>query len=72
MAINNFPIEQSINGIYFSPILSARLFGFLLAWIITLVMNRFHLASYLWHPPLFFLALMVICTILVGRFFIPI
>ena len=72
MNYDHLPIEQSISGIYFSPILSASIFGFLLAWLIAQIMNRFHLARYIWHPPLFFLALVVICTGLVGRFFIPI
>ena len=72
MNYDHLPIEQSISGIYYSPILSASFFGFLLAWLIARVMNRFRLARYVWHPPLFFVALMMICTVLVGRIFIPI
>ena len=72
MNYDHLPIEQSIGGIYFSPILSASLFGMILAWFIARLMNHFRLTRYVWHPPLFLLALMVICTGLVGRFFIPI
>lgn len=71
MNYNYLPIEQSIGGVYFSPILSAGFFGILLAWLVTRVMNRFRLARYVWHPPLFFVALAVICTGLIGQFFIP-
>ncbi|RLA24033.1 MAG: DUF1656 domain-containing protein [Gammaproteobacteria bacterium] len=72
MNYDYLPIEQSIGGIYYSPILSASIFGFLLAWVIARVLNRFRLAHYIWYPPLFFLALTVICTGLVGQLFIPI
>ena len=72
MNYDHLPIEQSIGGVFFSPILSASLFGFVMAWLIIRIMNHFRLARYIWHPPLFFLALIVICTGLVGRFFIPI
>ena len=47
MSYDYFPIEQSIGGIYFSPILSAYLFGFLLTWFIARILNRFRLARYM-------------------------
>lgn len=72
MNYDHLPIEQSIGGIYFSPILAAYFFGILLAWFVARVMNHIRLARYIWHPPLFFLALVVIFTDLVGRIFIPI
>jgi len=72
MNYDHLPIEQSISGIYFSPILSTYFFGILLAWFITSMINRFRLARYIWYPPLFFLSLMIICSGLVERFFIPI
>ena len=72
MNYDHLPIEQSISGIYYSPILSASLCGFLLAWFLARVLNHFRLVHLIWYPPLFFLALVVICTGLVGRLFIPI
>ena len=72
MNYDYLPIEQSIGGIYYSPILAASILGFLLAWLVARMLNRFRLVHYIWYPPLFFLALTVICTGLVGRLFIPI
>ena len=72
MNYDHLPIEQSFTGIYFSPILSASILGIILAWLITRVLNALRLARYIWQPPLFFLALCVICTGFVGTFIIPI
>jgi hypothetical protein len=56
--------------VYFSPLLFATMLGVFLAWIITRILNWFDLARFVWYPPLFFLALTIICTSLVGRFII--
>ncbi|MDF1760436.1 MAG: DUF1656 domain-containing protein [Coxiellaceae bacterium] len=72
MNYDQFPKEISISGIYFPPLLMATILGILLAWLITRVLNYFGLARYVWHPPLFYLALIVICTGLIGIFVIPI
>ena len=72
MDIANIPMEISIGGIYFPPIMFAILLGVLLASVIAKLMNRFNLARFVWHPPLFFLALAVVCTRLVSVFIIPV
>jgi hypothetical protein len=72
MDYSNLPIEVSIGGVYFPPILLASVSGVLLAWCVTRMLNRFGLAQYIWHPPLFFLALAVICTGLVSFFILPV
>ena len=72
MNYSHLPIEVSICGIYFSPILLATVLGVMLAWVITRLLNRFRLAQFIWYPPLFFLALAVICTGLVSFFIIPV
>jgi len=72
MNYSHLPIEVSICGIYFSPILLATVLGVMLAWVITRLLNRFGLAQFIWYPPLFFLALAVICTGLVSFFIIPV
>lgn len=71
MNMNQVPMEVSISGVYLSPVLVACFLGVVLAWIITRILNRFDLARFVWYPPLFFLALVIICTGLVGRFIIP-
>ena len=72
MNYSHLPSEISLGGIYFSPILFAALLGVVIAWVITRLLNRLGLARFIWYPPLFFLALSVICTGFVGYFIIPI
>ena len=68
----DLPIEAAIGGVYFPPILLATVSGVVLAWVITRLLNRLGLSQYIWYPPLFFLALAVICTGLVSSFIIPV
>ena len=72
MSFGLFPVEISIGGVYFPPLLFASILGSTIAWGVTRVMNRYDLVRFVWHPPLFYLALAVICTCLVGTFIIPI
>lgn len=68
----HLPSEISLGGIYFPPLLFAAMLGVLMAWLITRILNRLDMARFVWYPPLFFLALSVICTGFVGYFIIPI
>lgn len=68
---NQIPSEFVIGGVYFSPLLLASLLGVAIAWLLTRLLNRLDLARFVWWPPLFFLALCVICTGVVGVFLIP-
>ena len=72
MNYSRLPIETSIGGVYFPPILLATILGVLMAWCITRLLNRFGLAEFIWYPSLFSLALAVICTGLVSFFIIPV
>lgn len=72
MNYSHIPRELSAGGVYFPPLLLASLLGVLMAWAITRLLNRYDLARFVWFPPLFFLALAVICTGFVGYFIIPI
>ncbi len=65
-------MEIAIGGIYFPPILFAILLGIVLAGIVAKLLNRFNLTRFIWHPPLFFIALTVISTRIVGIFIIPV
>ena len=65
-------MEIAIGGIYFPPVLFAILLGVILAGLVARLLNRLRLTRFIWHPPLFFVALSVICTRLVGLYFIPI
>ena len=72
MNYSNIPMEISIGGIYFPPIMFAILLGILLAGVAAKLLNRFNLTRFIWHPPLFFVALSVICTWFVDLFIIPV
>jgi len=72
MNYSNLPIEAAIGGVYFPPILLATVSGVVLAWVITRLLNKLELTQFIWYPPLFFLALSVICTGLVSSFILPI
>jgi hypothetical protein len=71
MIIADMPSEFVFGGVYFSPLLIASVIGVLIAWLLTQLLNRLDLSRFVWWPPLFFLALVVICTALVGAFLIP-
>lgn len=68
----NIPMEVAIGGIYFPPIMFAILLGVVLASVISRLLNRFNLTRFIWHPPLFFIALTVVCTRFVGIYIIPV
>ena len=65
-------MEIAIGGIYFPPIMFAILLGVVVAGIIAKLLNRLNLARFIWHPPLFFLALTVVCTRIVSIYIIPV
>jgi len=64
------PHEFAIGGVYLPPMLIASLFGVLAALVTARLLNRYRLSRYFFYPPLVFLALMVIYTLLIGAFII--
>lgn len=54
------------------PLLVAALFGVIAAIVTANLLNRYRLSRYFFYPPLVFLALMVIHTLLIGEFIIGI
>jgi hypothetical protein len=47
------------------------LLGFLAAWLVVAIMERTGLSRYVWHLPLFFLALVVLLSSVIGLAFLP-
>lgn len=45
--------------------------GFLLAWAVVILLEHLGLTKNIWHLPLFFVALVVLCCCLLGLFFTP-
>jgi hypothetical protein len=64
------PHELNIGGLYLPPILVTAMFGVVAAVVTARLLNRYRLSEYFFYPPLVFLALMVIYTVLIGTFII--
>jgi Protein of unknown function (DUF1656) len=45
--------------------------GFLMAWLVVAILERTGLSRHVWHLPLFFLALVVLFSSLIGMEFSP-
>jgi len=65
------PKEFSLGGVYFPPLLIAGILGVTAAVLTTMLLNRYRLSRYFFYPPLVFLALAVIYTVMIGTFIIP-
>jgi hypothetical protein len=65
------PQEFTIGEVYFPPLLIAGILGLAAAVATAMLLNRFRLSRYFFYPPLVFLALAVIYTVLIGTFIIP-
>ena len=66
------PHEFAIGGVFMPPLLVAALLGTLAAVVTARLLNRYRLSKYFFYPPLVFLALMIIYTLVIGEFFIGI
>jgi hypothetical protein len=65
------PKEFTIGGVYFPPLLNAGILGVAAAVLTAMLLNRYRLSRYFFYPPLVFLALAVIYTVIIGTFIIP-
>ena len=66
------PSELAIGGVYMPPLLVAAVIGALLAILTAKVLNRTRLSRYFFFPPLVFVAMVVIYTVAIGTFLLPI
>ena len=65
------PSEFAIADVYLPPLLVAAALGLLASLATVRLLNRFRLSRYFFYPPLVFLALMAIYTVLIGGLLIP-
>ena len=65
------PKEFTIGGVYMPPLLIVAILGMLAAAATARLLNRYRLSRYFFYPPLVFLALAVIYTVIIGTFIIP-
>ena len=69
--MDNIPSEFTIGDVSMPPLLVAGLLGFAVAVLTARSLDRFRLSRYFFYPPLVFVALAVIYTVLIGTFVIP-
>lgn len=67
----NVPSEFAIGGVYMPPLLVTAILGTIAAGVAARLLNRFRLSKYFFYPPLVFVALAVIFTVLFGTVLIP-
>ncbi len=65
------PSEFAIGGVYMPPLLVAGVLGAVLAVATASWLNRTRLSRHFFYPPLVFVAMTVIYTVVIGTFFIP-
>ena len=68
--MNLYPHEIAIGGVYMPPLLLASLLGTIAAVITARLLNRHRFSRYFFYPPLVFVAITVIYTVLIGTFVI--
>jgi hypothetical protein len=66
--MNSYPHEIAISGVYMPPLLIASLLGVIAAVITARQLNHYRLSRYFFYPPLVFVAMTVIYTVLIGTF----
>jgi len=64
------PHEFAIGEVFMPPLLVAGFLGLLAAMVTAHLLNRYRLSMYIFYPPLVFLALVIIYTVLIGTFII--
>lgn len=69
--MSRLPHEFVIGEVYLPPLLIAGFLGLLSAWATVLVLNRYRLSRFLAYPPLVFLALVVIYTVVFATLVVP-
>ena len=67
----NVPSEFAIGGVYVPPMLIAAILGMVLAVLTARLLNRYRISRFFFYPPLVFVALVIIYTVVIGTFVIP-
>ena len=64
--MSSVPHEFTLGGVYMPPLLIEAFIGVLMAIATARLLNRYRLSRHFFYPPMVFLALTVIYTVLVG------
>ncbi len=70
--MEHVPREFAIGGTYMPPLLIAALCGVVAGWLTGSLLNHYRLSRYFFYPPLVFVALTIIYTVLIGTWVIPV
>jgi hypothetical protein len=70
--VKPIPHEFAMGEVFMPPLLVASLLGLLAAVVTAHLLNRYRLSRFFFYPPLVFLALMIIYTVLIGTFIIKV
>lgn len=65
------PSEFNLGGVYLPPLLVAALIALIATSLTAWALNRLRLSRYFFYPPLVYFSLLVIYTLVIGRFLIP-
>jgi len=63
--------ELNVAGLLVPWITIVGALGFLAAWLVAAILERADLSRHVWHLPLFFLALVVLFSAVIGTVFFP-
>lgn len=66
--MSQVPHEFAIGGVLMPPLLVAALLASIATILTTHLLNRYQLSKYFFCPPVVFLALMIIYTVLIESF----
>ena len=67
-----YPQEFTIGDVYLPPMLVAAILGLAATMITTRLLNRYRLSRYFANPPLAFISILVLYTLLIGTIFVGI
>ena len=70
--MSQIPHEIALGGVFMPPLLVAGILGIIAAIITAQLLNRYRVSRYFYYPPLVFIALMIIYTVIIGTFIVRI
>ena len=68
--MNQIPHEFAIGEVFMPPLLIVCILGTIAAVVTARLLNRYRLSRYFSYPPLLFVALIVIYSVIIGTFII--
>jgi hypothetical protein len=69
--MNLIPSEFDIGGVFLPPLLVAATLALVATALTAVALNRYRLSRWFFYPPLVYLAMLVIYTVLIGTFITP-